>query len=161
MPVITPDEAGGKNFTAMLDTIAISEIGLTLMHVSDNGYNVCVGSTPDAPILFHNYKDHPRLRSAKLNSDAAGRYQLMGRFWLYYKNFLKLPDFGPHSQDLIGLQLIKECKAYPDLQEGDIRNAITKCRSRWASFPGAGYGQHENQMEYLVQAYKNAGGQEA
>lgn len=158
MPVISSTEAGGQNVCAFLGTITYSEIGPALIKVSDAGYNVCVGSTPLHPILFHNYADHPYIRDAKLNSDAAGAYQLMGRYWPFYKSSLKLPDFGPHSQDLVAIQLIKECKALPDILEGNIETAFTKCRSRWASFPGAGYGQHENQMQDLVNAYKSFGG---
>src|SRR6266705_4794812 len=92
---------------AFLDLIAYSEIGPTMLAMTDNGFNVCVGSTPDHLITFSSYAEHPRLRNAETNSDAAGRYQFMGRYWDHYKAQLGLPDFGPESQDLWALQLIR------------------------------------------------------
>ena len=146
------------NLQAFLDLIAYSEIGPELLALSDNGYNVCVGSTPANPILFHSYATHPRIRSAAMNSDAAGRYQFMGRYWPAYMMQLKLPDFGPDSQDKWAVQLIKECHALDDILTGHIAIAVGKCSSRWASFPGAKYGQHTNQLAALEDAYERAGG---
>lgn len=146
------------NQRAFLDMIAFSEIGPALLALSDNGYNVCVGSTPSRPVLFKNYAQHPRIRSAKLNSDAAGRYQFMGRYWPVYRDLLKLPDFGPEAQDKWALHLIKECRAIDDIDAGRFHDAVHKCRSRWASFPGAGYKQPEHKIAALAAAYRNAGG---
>ena len=56
------------------------------------------------------------------------------------------------------MQLIRECKATADIEAGRIADAIHKCRSRWASLPGAGYGQHEQKLDKLIQVYKDAGG---
>jgi muramidase (phage lysozyme) len=146
------------NLQAFLDALAYSEIGPALLAVSDNGYNVLVGSTPAHPLLFHNYADHPNVFNAETNSDAAGRYQIMHRIWLAYKAQLNLPNFEPDSQDKIALQLIKECHALADIEAGNFAAAITKCRSRWASLPGAGYGQHEQKLADLQAAYVAAGG---
>jgi len=149
------------NLKAFLDMIAYSEIGPALLAVSDNGYNVIVGSTPANPILFTDYSKHPRQRqqiTPTLASDAAGRYQFMGRYWEHYQKQLDLPDFGPESQDKWAIQLIKECGAMHSIESGLVSNAITSCRSRWASFPGAGYNQHEHKMADLVAAYVDAGG---
>jgi muramidase (phage lysozyme) len=93
-----------------------------------------------------------------MNSDAAGRYQCMGRYWPFYKIKLSLPDFGPESQDKWAVQLIKECRALDDIETGHVAKAIAKCSSRWASFPGAGYGQHEHRLATLEDAYEAAGG---
>ena len=76
---------------------------------------------------------------------------------------LRLPDFGPDSQDKIAIQLIKECKALDDIYEGRIRSAIYKCRSRWASFPpppGAGklYDQRVENIEKMLDVFRRAGG---
>lgn len=149
------------NQKAFLDMIAHSEIGAGLLAVSDNGYDVLVGSTPNNPNLFSSYKDHPRkliTLSATLKSTAAGRYQLLARYFDYYKSFLSLADFSPASQDAIALQQIKERKAFADIEAGNVESAITKCSNIWASFPGATYGQHTNKMEDLKMAYVNAGG---
>lgn len=166
MPVITPERAGGKNRCAFLDMLAVSELG-PLLGVSDNGYNVIVGSVYSKSgnhklDLFTDYRNHPRklvtLEKLGIKSTAAGRYQILARFYDVYKAQLKLPDFSPLSQDLIALQLMKECRAFEPLDRGDIEAAITRCKSRWASLPGAGYKQNEHTMDYLVRAYTTAGG---
>ena len=146
------------NLKAFLDMIAYSEIGPALLAVSDNGYDVLVGSTAEHPLLFTDYSKHPRIRNAAMNSDAAGRYQFMGRYWLTYKEQLSLPDFGPESQDEWAIQLIRECQALTLIEIGSFATAVTACKSRWASLPGAGYDQHENSMASLEQAYRDAGG---
>lgn len=146
------------NMASFLDAIAWSEIGPALLDLSDDGYNVVVGSTPQRPILFDDYSRHPRIRRYEVNSDAAGRYQFMGRYWEHYKRQLDLPDFGPESQDKWAIQLIRECKAIDMVESGMFDNAINACRSRWASFPGAGYGQHEHELDSLRMAYTQAGG---
>ena len=148
-----------NNRKAFLDMIAFSEIGAKLLSNSDNGYNVIVGGG-----LFHDYSDHPRklvtmiINGKDVKSTAAGRYQILAKYYDYYKKMLNLPDFGKNSQDAIAMQLIRECGAVGDVDNGDIRTAISKCRSRWASLPGAGYNQHENNVDYLMLAYKGAGG---
>ena len=149
------------NVCAMLDAVAWSEIGPALLAASDDGYNVIVGSTPERPSLFHDYADHPHILvhlSQTLSSTAAGRYQILGKYADAYKASLDLPDFGPESQDRIAVQLIKECHAYGLVTAGQFDQAVYKCRSRWASLPGASYGQHENKIEDLRAAYENAGG---
>lgn len=146
------------NLKAFLDTLAASEIGPALLAKSDNGYNVLVGSTADKPLLFDSYAAHPRIHNVAMNSDAAGRYQFMGRYWPIYMLQLKLPDFGPDSQDRWAVQLIKECKAFDDVLTGHFTIAMGKCSSRWASLPGAGYHQHENTLASLEDAYERAGG---
>lgn len=150
-----------NNQKAFLDTIAISEIGPALLAKSDNGYNVVVGSTPSKPILFQNYSDHPRRvinLGNGLYSSAAGRYQLLARYFEPYKRLLNLPDFSPASQDAIALQQIKERGAIEDIHAGRFELAIGKCKNIWASLPGAGYSQHENTLADLQLAFVNAGG---
>lgn len=147
-----------ENLKAFLDMIAHSEIGPELLAVSDDGYNVIVGSTPSKPILFDDYSKHPRRYIPAMNSDAAGRYQFMGRYWDHYRVQLSLPDFGHDSQDRWAVCLINECRALKLIDEGKFDQAVHACRSRWASFPAAGYGQHENSLAALRTAYENAGG---
>jgi len=147
-----------NNQRAFLDMIAFSEIGPGLLAVSDNGYNVLVGSTAEHPLLFDSYADHPNILNRALDSTAAGRYQLLHRWWVSYKALLNLPDFGPDSQDDVAIQQIKECKALPAIDAGDLHTAVNLCAHIWASLPGAGYDQHENSFAALEAAYTNAGG---
>ena len=150
------------NLRAFLDMIAVSELGERLLAVSDNGYNVIVGSTPDKPILFSDYKDHPRkliaLPKLGIKSTAAGRYQLLARYFDAYKEMLKLKDFSPASQDIVAVQQIKEQRALGDIDAGRFDLAVSKVKNIWASLPGAGYGQHENSIDRLRTAYLKSGG---
>jgi muramidase (phage lysozyme) len=146
------------NLSAFLDMLAWSEIGPELLAESDDGYNILVGSTPEHPLLFDSYADHPNILNHQLNSTAAGRYQLLHRYWPPYKAELRLPDFSPASQDLVALKQIDEAGATADILAGDLASAIDKCAHLWASLPGAGYGQHENTLQNLQTAYTTAGG---
>jgi muramidase (phage lysozyme) len=153
-----------ENLTRFLNLIAWSELGSGILAESDNGYNVIVGSVPGKLILFNDYSDHPhrviqvpiKMRDGTIKivpSTAAGRYQILGRFFDAYKTQLGLPDFSPASQDRIAITMIRECKALDDIVMGRIPDAILKCHSRWASFPGAGYGQHENKLDKLLEVF--------
>jgi muramidase (phage lysozyme) len=144
------------NRKAFLDMIAWSE-GTSTIAESDNGYNVLVGGK-----LFFTYNDHPRQLvtiNSKLKSTAAGRYQLLARYFDHYKKLLKLPDFSAPSQDAIAIQQIKECKALNDIDEGNIEFAVKKCSNIWASFPGNNYGQHQQKISALLAVYTEAGGE--
>jgi lysozyme len=145
------------NQKAFLDAVAFSEIGPKLLAKSDNGYNVIVGGE-----LFQGYADHPRrlvaLPRLGIKSTAAGRYQLLARFFDVYKKQLGLKDFSPASQDAIAVQQIKERKALADIEAGNFAAAVDKCKNIWASLPGAGYGQHENKLDALQAAFVAAGG---
>jgi len=149
------------NMKAFLDMIAFSELGKQLLQESANGYNVLVGSLPGRPKLFHDYSDHPRILvrlNSKLSSTAAGRYQILKRTFDAYKKILGLRDFSPESQDKIALRLISERGATQDVIDGNLFLAISAVRNIWASLPGAGYGQHENDAGDLLDAYLDAGG---
>lgn len=146
-----------SNRTAFLDMIAHSE-GTSIIPTSDNGYNVLVGSTINRPILFHDYSRHPNVYNAEMNSTAAGRYQLLNRYYEPYRSQLGLPDFSPTSQDLIALQQIRESHALPDIDVGNLETAISFCSHIWASLPNSGYGQHENKLADLKVIYLKSGG---
>ena len=77
------------NLAAFLDMIAVSEIGPKLLSKSDDGYNVVVGGT-----LFEDYSQHPSilvpLPKLGISSTAAGRYQLLRRYFVAYKKQLNL-----------------------------------------------------------------------
>ncbi|MCU1073260.1 glycoside hydrolase family 104 protein [Stenotrophomonas maltophilia] len=158
MAQITPQLAGGVNVVAFLDMLAWSEgTDNDRQPTNDRGYDVLVGGG-----LFRGYADHPRmvvdLPRLKIQSTAAGRYQLLRRYYDAYKKTLGLKDFTPLSQDLIALQQIRERRALPLIQAGKIPEAIKAVRNIWASLPGAGYGQHEHKLTDLLAVYRKAGG---
>lgn len=157
MAEISSERAGGPNVVAFLDMIAWSEGTDNPRQKSmNNGYDVIVGGS-----IFTDYRDHPRRLiqlNDKLKSTAAGRYQLLSRYWDVYRVQLKLTKFGPEEQDLVAIQQIKEQKAFKLIQQGKIQEAIACCSNIWASLPGAGYGQHEQKMSTLITIYKSKGG---
>ena len=143
---------------AFLDMLAWSEgTDNGRQPTKNHGYDVIVGGA-----LFSDYSDHPRqlvdLPRLKIKSTAAGRYQLLARYWDAYRKQLGLKDFSPASQDAVALQQIKERRALELIDSGDIRQAIDRCSNIWASLPGAGYGQFEHKADSLIAKFKEAGG---
>lgn len=151
---MTATKTLSKNLSAFLDMIAISE---GTFGKGDDGYNVIVGGS-----FFTNYSDHPRkvinLPKLGIKSTAAGRYQLLMRYYDAYRKQLNLASFSPMCQDQIAIQQIRERKALEDVEAGRFDVAIEKVKNIWASLPGAGYGQHENKLDKLRIAYVERGG---
>lgn len=146
-----------KQRKAFLDMLAWSEgTDKKGQPTNNRGYDVIVGGS-----LFTDYSDHPRklvTLNPKLKSTAAGRYQLLSRWWDAYRKQLGLKDFSPVNQDAVALQQIKERRALDLIDSGDIRQAIDRCSNIWASLPGAGYGQFEHKADNLIAKFKEAGG---
>lgn len=147
-----------KQRRAFLDMLAWSEGTDKLgQNTKNRGYDVIVGGS-----LFSDYSDHPRklvnLPKLGIKSTAAGRYQLLSKWWDAYRKQLGLKDFSPASQDQVALQQIKERGALPLIDNGHIRQAIDRCSNIWASLPGAGYGQFEHKADNLIAKFKAAGG---
>lgn len=146
------------NVVAFLDMLAWSEgTDNGKQPTKDHGYDVIVGGR-----LFTGYADHPRelvaLPRLGIKSTAAGRYQLLSRYYDAYRRLLGLKDFSPLSQDLIAIQQIRERRALELVKAGQVVKAISFVRNIWASLPGAGYGQHERKLDDLLAAYRKAGG---
>lgn len=174
MARITAELAGGQNVIAFLDMTTCSEIDSWTRAHSDDGYNVLVGShgpytkkdpktgaltsVPADLRTFESYATHPNILNAQLNSTAAGRYQLLGRYFKAYAAQLGLRDFSPVSQDLIAIQQIRERRALSLIQAGQLAAAVKACSTIWASFPGSPYGQRTNPFDMLRAAYQAAGG---
>lgn len=149
--LLPPSMQVAGSMAAFLDTIAHAEG--TDRYGNNKGYNVIVGGS-----LMTGYDDHPRklvpIPAYGISSSAAGRYQILQRYWDHYRALLNLPDFSPESQDAVAIQMIKEQGAYNDVLNGNIESAISKVSNIWASFPGAGYGQREVAMGELIDFYK-------
>lgn len=146
------------NVVAFLDMLAWSEgTDNGKQPTKDHGYDVIVGGR-----LLTGYADHPRelvsLPRLGIKSTAAGRYQLLSRYYDAYRRLLGLKDFSPLSQDLIAIQQIRERRALELIKSGQVVKAISCVRNIWASLPGAGYGQHERKLDDLLTAYRKAGG---
>jgi lysozyme len=109
---------------------------------------------------FNDYSRHPNTKVTKwgITSTAAGAYQILSKTWAELQAKLKLPDFGPVSQDKAAIELIRRRKALEDVYAGRFTQAIAKCRKEWASLPGAGYGQNEKNVTSLLAVIKASGG---
>ncbi|MEO8805846.1 MAG: glycoside hydrolase family 104 protein [Burkholderiaceae bacterium] len=97
-------------------------------------------------------------------STAAGRYQMIRPTWIGCRNALRLTDFGPTSQDLAAVYLIKQRGALEDVQAGRVQDAIdklTRAPALWASLPGGGDGQPQRKLALLLDAFDQAGGIQA
>lgn len=159
MARLTESQAGGANVLRFLDLIAFSE-GTSTIKASDDGYNVLYGGG-----LFQGYADHPRrkltftINGKSVTSTAAGRYQLLERYWDAYWISLRLAaGFTPENQDRIALQQIRERRALDDIKAGRIQQAVAKCSNIWASFPGNSYGQNPHKLEKLLAQWQKLGG---
>ncbi|WGV21951.1 glycoside hydrolase family 104 protein [Pseudomonas putida] len=159
MAIISAAQAGGTNVLRFLDLIAFSE-GTSTVKASNDGYNVLYGGG-----LFAGYVDHPRkkltfpINGKPVTSTAAGRYQLLARYWDAYRASLRLVGgFTPENQDRIALQQISERKALDDIKAGRIEQAICKCSNIWASLPGNSYGQNPHRLDMLLTQWQKLGG---
>ncbi|AFO47239.1 glycoside hydrolase family protein [Pseudomonas putida] len=159
MARIPSESAKGANVLRFLDLIAFSE-GTSTIKASDDGYNVLYGGG-----LFQGYADHPRrkltfpINGKPVTSTAAGRYQLLERYWDAYRVSLRLAGgFTPENQDRIAMQQIRERSALGDIKSGRIEQAIAKCSNIWASLPGNNYGQNPHKLEKLLAQWQKLGG---
>lgn len=146
---------------AFLDAIAVGEgTDNGKQQTRNHGYDVIVGGS-----LFSDYSKHParlvKLPKLGINSTAAGRYQLLSKYYDHYKAQLNLPDFSPASQDQIALQQISERRAIADIDAGRIREAVAKVNNIWASLPGSPYGQRTETIEDFLEYFRAAGGKVA
>jgi muramidase (phage lysozyme) len=145
---------------AFLDTIAFSEGTSTSPITQNQGYDVIVSGI-NGPSIFTDYSHHPfelggsvTVRAVPLlQSTAAGRYQLLARYWRVYKVQLSLPDYSPASQDAVALQQMKERGAVGLVLAGNVEGAIAACSNIWASFPGNDYAQGGHSMAALLAEY--------
>ncbi|OZI31727.1 hypothetical protein CAL29_28040 [Bordetella genomosp. 10] len=164
MARISESAAGGRNVLAFLDTIAYSEgTDNGRQATDDDGYDVLVGGG-----TFNGYADHPRIavKTQYGLTDAAGRYQIMAAVpgqirtdtWDWASRAAGVSDFTPISQDRVAIYLITRRGALADVLAGRFDAAVEKCRKEWASLPGAGYGQREQQLDTLRAVYTRAGG---
>lgn len=102
---------------------------------------------------FTNFADHPRTTMPIMSgpnkgkkSSAAGKYQMLGTTWDRQKAKLKLPNFGPESQDAAAWDLAAHTyhrktgrNLGADLQNADddaIKGIVRTLSGTWTSLPG-------------------------
>ena len=103
----------------------------------NHGYSILGGEKAVAELLRSPSRKlvtlNPKLKSNRRRTLPAS-FPLVGCL----PQTLGLKDFSPKSQDAVALQQIKERGALPQIDRGDIRQAIDRCSNIWASLPGAG-----------------------
>jgi muramidase (phage lysozyme) len=120
------------------------------------GYGHIVQDLSDHPYFTGEWKGAPF--GAGNWSTAAGAYQFIRGTWSDLRAKLRLPDFGPASQDAAALELVRQRGALADVDAGRFETAVHKVRRVWASLPGAGYGQGERSMDWVMARYLEQGG---
>lgn len=127
------------------------------------GYQTKVGSTRSRG---NGQKDRRAIYipSIRDKSTADGRYQFLNGTWDDEARALGLKDFSPHSQDLAAVHLLSKARGHDGkgpsaidlLMAGDFAGAIKAAAPKWASFPGAGYGQGERSLGSLQNVYEKS-----
>jgi muramidase (phage lysozyme) len=146
------------NLSAFLQMIGWSEIGPDLLALSDDGYNVLVGSTPQNPLLFSDYSTHPDVYNPMFNSTAAGKFQIIHPTFVGLCQQYGYIDFEPATQDAMAVNLITGRRAMPFVEAGNFTQAVALCAPEWASLPGSLAGQPQQRLARLQAAYVAAGG---
>lgn len=125
------------------------------------------GSAPRYDITF-GYKPikdlsrHPNqvVQGGKYSSAAAGAYQFMPGTWAGVAKQQGLKDFGPQSQDVAALALIRAKGINPD-RDPITRETVAKLSGTWASLPTlqgkSAYGQPVKSFESLRQFAEKQG----
>ena len=109
-----------KRVKAFLDAIADAEGG---------GYNIKFGGGK-----FTDYSTHPGAsKGGKIT--AAGRYQINKGTWKELCLKLDLTYFSPATQDLMGVQLLRECKAIDCITSNSLDGALSHASRPWAALP--------------------------
>ena len=102
------------------------------------------------PRMLHTYND--------LSSTAAGAYQII---LATHDDLVKqygFPDFSPNCQDLMAIALISQHGAIDDLKQGNLSEAINKCRKEWASLPYSPYNQPRQTLAKAMETFTDYGG---
>lgn len=137
---------------AFLDTIAYAE---GTYHERARGYYMRYpqGTT------FDSCETHPAITGVatccgrEIRSTAAGRYMFLEKTWNTVAQRLDLSDFSPLNQDVAALYLMHERGALDDIKQGNIRTALDKVKSIWASLPGSPHQQPIKKYETLRNVY--------
>lgn len=118
-----------------------------------HGYNTGFGN-----VRFDSLDDHPRVRrkftqtdGKENSSSAAGAYQFLEKTWDDVADKLKLTDFGPLSQDLGAIELMRRAGALNDVMDGKFAPALKKMGKTWASLPSSPYPQAKRSQEWIDQ----------
>lgn len=138
------------NVRRFLDVIAQAE-GTT-------GYDTAFGGGTIASLA-----DHPRQLHSFTQTDgranktsAAGRYQFLQSTWDDVAGKLGLPDFGPQSQDIAAVELLRRNGSLEPILNGDFQTAVRRSGATWASLPSSPYAQPKRSTGFIARALDTA-----
>ena len=101
-------------------------------------------------------RDFTQTDGTKNKTSAHGAYQFLKPTWDGLQRDLGLPDFGPRSQDLAALELIRRAGALDDVLAGNFDKAVAKTGSTWASLPSSPYAQPRRSAGFVEKALNAA-----
>ncbi|MDR3005242.1 MAG: hypothetical protein LBV14_13530 [Acidovorax sp.] len=108
-------------------------------------------------------RQHPKTLHSFTQTDgtpnktsAAGAYQFLGSTWDDVSGKLGLPDFGPQSQDLAALELMRRNGSLPHVLAGNFDQAMKKDGKTWASLPSSPYAQPKRSQGFVERALNAA-----
>lgn len=138
------------NVRQFLDAIAQAE-GTT-------GYDTAFGggtipSLDDHPRQLYDFTQTDGQRN---KTSAAGRYQFLQKTWDDVASQLGLSDFGPQSQDIAAVELLRRNGALEPLLQGDFDTAVQRSGSTWASLPSSPYAQPKRSPGFIASALDKA-----
>lgn len=151
-------EAALANPNAQKYLRMIAQAEGTYKDASSDPYRVAFGGS-----TFDDLSKHPNVLRTFTQTDgkanktsAAGAYQFLGRTWDDVAGKLGLQDFGPRSQDLGALELIRRAGALDDVLNGRFDQAVKKTGSVWASLPSSPYAQPRRSAGFVEKALNAA-----
>ena len=126
----------------------------------DKGYKTLVGGG-----TFDDFSKHPNIYNKKLNSTAAGAYQILKKTWdniKKYRDKYGIDDFSPKNQDKSCIILLHKIRDSLDLIMANkideaVRTRTDKPKKRlhydWESLPESTYNQRTETMENFMKYY--------
>lgn len=124
-----------------------------------NPYAVGFGGTN-----IDDLSQHPGTRHTFTQTDgtqnvttAAGAYQFIKPTWDGIQKVLKLPDFGPRSQDLGAVYLLNQNGSLQDVMDGNYQVALEKDGKTWASLPTSTAAQQHRSSDFISRTLSGGG----
>lgn len=120
-------------------------------------FNSVIGASSNSfsfadPGMFNGHPPFDIQVRQGLNSDAFGRYQIMGATARAY-NF---NNFSPAGQDAAANKLLSIRNMVGPAMKDDIATAVSRGSNEWASLPGNSYGQGGVNLHAAIAAYYTA-----
>ncbi len=120
-----------RNVTAFLRAICETTAG---------GVDFLVGATRgrrNDPRRFTNFSTHPGSGLGG-GGTAAGSYQITLETWVERAGAMGLSDFGPETQDLIAVDILRGLGALDRILAGDLIGAVSAAARHWGRLPAIG-----------------------